>query len=216
MEDAGGKQQHLSKEKESEAIPLLLKGLIKTSRLTRQHQALLLTTLIGGKEVHWVSEVKAAGSDYHQLTHGKGGHGLGPPAPFLWAAFCHSVVENYQGATLTKETQDQLKKPPTAELTPLWLFYRDFLLTPVAGGGTAPELQRHLESRIQQFKLEELRDDQVRIMLRIVDEDLYKATVAPLHRSTFTLKLGPAPPDYLERQAQKLLGGNPRRGGRGK
>ena len=74
------------------------------------------------------------------------------------------------------------------------------------------DIKRHLELRILHFKLEELRNDQVRVMFRIDDEELQSATMAAMSRTTFSLKTGAGPPDYLEREAQRFLGGNPREG----
>ena len=53
---------------------------------------MLVTTAIGDLSVPWVSAVQAAGKQYHTTTKGNPGHGLGGPAPLLWAGFVEGII----------------------------------------------------------------------------------------------------------------------------
>lgn len=210
----------LTEEVQAEAVPLLLKGFIKHSRMLRTHQALLVDTAVGDGAIPWVLAVRAAGNAYHEATVGQAGHGLGSPSQYLWSAFVAAILEEAQGEALGKDTI--LRAPPSEDMAPLWEVYRSHLFAPDPLEDPAVATRRALanmlffEPLVQHFKVEDLREEQVRIMFHLDHPQLHAATKAALVWSTFSLKLGPDRPDFLERDASRLLGGKGRGKGKGK
>ena len=74
----------------------------------------------------------------------------------------------------------------------------------------------YYEPIVQRFKVEELKEEMCRLMFRLSDAELHEATSAAAAWSTFTVRFGPAPPDFHEREAGKMLGAKGGNKGRGK
>ena len=206
----------LTQAQEKEAIPILLKASIKHGRLLRTHQALLLTTFTGDASQPWVAAVKQAGTLYHQSTSGKSGHLLGSPAQYLWQAFVEVVVTQAAGEDPTKLLQ--LKAPPLPAMQPLWEIYTTKLLITDLEAGEGEQLDKKtlenklfFEPLVKHFKIEDLRDNQSRLQFNLASPELATATEAALGWTTFTKRLGPDRPDFLEKEAGRLLGGKGRR-----
>ena len=87
---------------------LLLKSSLNALQQLRLHHAVLFRTIIGpGEEVkEMLAKHKGAGDLYHQATVGKRGHGLGPPATYVWQA---TVVAFEEDPRMGPDTKQRLQ-----------------------------------------------------------------------------------------------------------